>query len=1084
MLLRCRCKLLRSDHSGNALAMYGTKEEITMKRQAKTDGMRRVMMQSLTAFFGATTSLCQIAPAMAEVLPEGGVISSGQGSIETSASGLTINQASDWMSVDWQSFSIGENRSVNFSQPNASSVALNRVVGGNPSEILGGLTANGRVFLVNPAGITFGPGAEVNVGSLVASTLDVVSPDQGRSSFKLQGASDRAVVNRGQINARDGGSVALLAANITNEGSISADGGTVALGAGNRVQLDLGGPVQLEVEGALVDTLINQGGALRADGGTILINAKAAGDLASSVINHTGSSQARTLATGEKGGIYIVGDMQKGRLNVGGRIDASAPNGGDGGFIDTSAASVRIVDTASITTKATQGKTGTWLIDPQDITISQDTCSGANCLSSQVISQSLLDNNITIATAAETAGNGDIFLNSGITYTGSAARTLTLRSHRDIRISSPIVSEDGPLSVVLNPIAGAIIVNAAGGIKTQGGSFTVIGGNDPINGAAGRFFLQNGSIETKGGNFSVNVSGALRPISQSNWGTFGRGTVQLNGSIDTAGGSLSINSNGAGTTGEAIIQTASSALNSGSGNITLNAQGTGRGLWLAGNLSSSGNMQLNGSSSIDDWTSYGVVIGGILTNLGGPDKSVVLNGTGATFGVVTSTGSGIFVCCGAPGAGVGQISLPNGANLEVNVLVRPVGEGWGAPISINNLQTVGDVSVVVGKDGFANWSQKSTGAGNISGNIGGTLKIRTAVAGEKIDFNGLSMSAANALTFSPNVLKAAPKVIIGHEGKDEGEIGLPTAADLTGASLELWANTVTGATTVTGGKIVARAVGAFSAQDKIFDGNADAFLNVSGVVLRGVVSTDNVGLGSKGGFASSSVGTHIVSIASDLFGVDANKYVLSSVGRPTTIAQINARPLTITANSAQKELGSPDPVFTYSIGGMGLVGNDAVTGVLSRQPGETLGRYMINQGTLNANSNYSISFVGSELLVSRRQEGGSMAAMSGLMQTFSLALACKSGLTTRLVSIPSARTSSSVGNLNNLPAESSVPGATVSSGGLVCSSSTNFDGSSGSTEDDSDQGAAVESLGGVDQVSGAIILQTDVLPELLIRRID
>ena len=1056
-----------------------------MKRQAKTDGMRRVMMQSLTAFLGATTCLCQIGPAMAEVLPEGGVISSGQGNIEALASGLTVNQASDWMSVDWQSFSIGENRNVNFSQPNASSVALNRVVGGNPSEILGGLTANGRVFLVNPAGITFGAGAEVNVGSLVASTLDVVSADQGRGSFKLQGVSDRAVVNRGQINARDGGSVALLAGNITNEGSISADGGTVALGAGNRVQLDLGGPVQLEVEGALVDTLINQGGALRADGGRILINAKAAGDLASSVINHTGSSQARTLATGEKGGIYIVGDMQKGRLNVGGRIEASAPNGGDGGFIDTSAASVRIEDTASITTKATQGRTGTWLIDPQDITISQDTCAGANCLSSQVISQSLLDNNITIATAAETAGNGDIFLNSGITYTGSAARTLTLRSHRDIRISAPIVSENGPLSLVLNPIAGAIIVNAAGGIKTQGGSFTAIGGNDPINGAAGRFFLQNGSIETKGGSFSVNVNGAQRPIPQAQWGTFGRGTVQLNGSVDTAGGSLSINSNGAGNSGEAFIQTASSVINSGAGDIALKAEGSVRGLWLAGNVSSSGNLNLTGVASVDDWTSYGVVIGGLVSHLGGPDKSLVINGTGAIYGVATSTNSGVFTCCGAPGAGIGQITMPNGAKLDVNVVVRPLSGGnFGTPLMLNNLTTVGDVSVVVGRSGFASWSLQEMEDVTIAGSIGGTLRFRATTTSDAISFNGSRNPVANALTVNSNVLRIAPRVIIGHEGTDGGVIRLPTTANLTGASLELWANTITGATTVTGGKIVARAVGAFSAQDKIFDGNADAFLNVSGVVLRGVVSTDNVGLGSKGGFASSSVGTHIVSIASDLFGADANKYVLSSVGRPTTIAQINARPLTITANSAEKELGSPDPVFTYSIGGMGLVGNDAVTGVLSRQPGETLGRYTINQGTLNASSNYSISFAGSELLISRRQEGGSMTAMSGLTQSISLALAPTSGLTTRLVSIAPARTSSSVGDVNNLSAGCTTPKATVSSGGLVFSSSTNFDGSSGSTGDDCDQGAEVESRGGVDQVSGAITLQTDVLPELLIRRID
>ena len=98
--------------------------------------------------------------------PIGGQIVSGNGSISQSGSTTTINQASQNLSLNWQSFNIAPSETVNFVQPNASAIAVNRIFDTNGSQILGQLNANGQVYLINPNGIVFGQGAQVNVGGL------------------------------------------------------------------------------------------------------------------------------------------------------------------------------------------------------------------------------------------------------------------------------------------------------------------------------------------------------------------------------------------------------------------------------------------------------------------------------------------------------------------------------------------------------------------------------------------------------------------------------------------------------------------------------------------------------------------------------------------------------------------------------------------------------------------------------------------------------------------------------------------------------------------------------------------------------
>ncbi len=416
-------------------------------------------------------------------LPTGGVVAAGSASINTGVAGTTINQSTQNAAINWQSFNIAAGESVRFNQPSSSSVTLNQVLGADPSGIFGSLTANGKVFLVNPNGILFGQGASVNVGGLVASTLNIADGDFMAGNYKFTGVGNGTVANQGSINA-DGGFVALLGANVANNGVISAKLGTVALAAGNAITLDVVGDGLLNVtvnQGA-VNALVQNGGLIQADGGQVLLTAQAAGSLLQSAVNNTGVIQAQTIQN-HNGTIRLMGDMQSGTVNVGGKLDASAPNGGDGGFVETSAAHVKVADNAIITTQSAQGKSGNWLIDPVDFTIA--TVGGDITPAALAID---LASNVTINTAAAgtntatnlygtTSGVGDINVNSDVTW--GTATTLTLNAVHNVNFNANITATTGNLVAT----AGTdVIVNAMPGtgitMTTTGGNMTWTAGND------------------------------------------------------------------------------------------------------------------------------------------------------------------------------------------------------------------------------------------------------------------------------------------------------------------------------------------------------------------------------------------------------------------------------------------------------------------------------------------------------------------------------------------------------------------------------------------------------------------------------
>lgn len=365
--------------------------------------------------------------------PTGGQVTAGTASIQHNGAVTDIHQASQKAAINWQGFGIAPNETVNFHQPNASAITLNRVVGNEASLIQGALNANGRVFLVNANGILFTQGASVNTAGLVASTLNITDHDflSGNFVFQGDGSGKGSILNLGTIKATDGGYVALLGDQVRNQGVIVAQLGTVALSSGKRITLNFNGDSLLKVsldEGTL-NALVENGQAIRADGGKVILTAKAANGLLDAQVNNTGIVQARTIGD-LKGDIHVY--AHGGTANIAGTLDASAPDGGDGGFIETSGERVKVADSVHITTRAANGKTGTWLIDPTDYTIGQ-----GGDMTGATLSAQLENNDVKIESVkGTTEGNGDIHVNDAISW--SSDNSLTLDAVRDININNAI----------------------------------------------------------------------------------------------------------------------------------------------------------------------------------------------------------------------------------------------------------------------------------------------------------------------------------------------------------------------------------------------------------------------------------------------------------------------------------------------------------------------------------------------------------------------------------------------------------------------------------------------------------------------
>ncbi len=415
------------------------------------------------------------APALALELPSGGQVTRGSASITTSGNAMTITQASDKAILEWQQFNISADGAVRFVQPSSASVALNRVQGSDASAIYGRLDANGQVFLVNPNGVYFAPGAQVNVGGLVASTLVIGDEDFTNGHYHFSGESGAEVVNAGAIQTTLGGYVALIGNRVVNSGTLTTPQGTSALGAGSSVQLTLADNalVSFQVDGDALDAQVANGGLIQADGGRVVLSARARDALLDSVVNNSGVIRAQSVA--EHDGVIELFGGASGTVQVGGTLDASAPNGGDGGLIETSGAHVTVADTAVINASAATGEAGSWLIDPDGFTIA---ASGGD-MSGLALSNALALANVRIESVNGSGSDGAIKVDDTVTW---AANTLTLSASGDIHINTAM-NGSGTAGLALEYGQGAVAagntaeyhVNAPVNLASSGSFSTKLG---------------------------------------------------------------------------------------------------------------------------------------------------------------------------------------------------------------------------------------------------------------------------------------------------------------------------------------------------------------------------------------------------------------------------------------------------------------------------------------------------------------------------------------------------------------------------------------------------------------------------------
>ncbi len=328
-----------------------------MRRSDSERRRLRVLRHVLAGSTSVAAILFLQTPALAGG-PSGGTVVGGHATITSPSSTSTvITQSSEKAIINWQDFSLSSGSSTTFVQPNSSAITLNRVIGTGASEIDGNIFANGRIWIINGNGILFGKGSQINVGSLIATTADIANGDflSGKYDFGAPGNPNAAIVNKGSLHAANGGSIVLAGPVVSNEGLIQADLGSVVLGGGNTFTIDFQGdkliqfaiatPVTqapVDASGHAQKALVSNSGTVSAQGGKIVMTARAAEGVADNVINNTGIVEATSVHS--ENGEIVFDAGPNGEVDIAGTVDATGKGVGQTGGSVTVAGKTVIVE--------------------------------------------------------------------------------------------------------------------------------------------------------------------------------------------------------------------------------------------------------------------------------------------------------------------------------------------------------------------------------------------------------------------------------------------------------------------------------------------------------------------------------------------------------------------------------------------------------------------------------------------------------------------------------------------------------------------------------------------------------------------
>ncbi len=713
--------------------------------------------------------------------PTGGVVAAGSATISESGSVLEVNQSSNRAVIDWRSFDIEIGETTRFYQPSSSAIAINRVSSSDPSRIMGTLTANGNVILINPNGVVFVAGSQVDVNGLVATTSDVDNNDfmaGGNIHFTTPGNPNASIINEGTISAKDAGLVGLVAPNVINSGVITAKLGKVQLASGDSFTLDLYGDglMEVAVSDAVTSQLVRNTGTIEADGGQIALTAAAGRNVVNSLIEVQGSLKARSV--GVRNGEIIISAEGANHTNksgnstvlVSGSLDVSGMNAGEtGGKVSIFGDNIAILTGARINASGDAGG-GTVLIGgdyqghgtvPTSLAtiVQSGTLIQANAITSGNGGKVIVwaDNYTNFSGAIEInalghTGDGGFGETSGkniLQAYGTVSATSRngrrgewLLDPASITINGNVTTATGSPNFV--PAATASEVNAGivAGLLDAGTNVTITTGGDAF---AGNGDITVSTAITTTGTGSLTLS-AYRHITVSAAITLTSGNITLgsrnaNGTagyvsvaadLTTTGGNIVIGGSNNLTTGYAVgiagqtagVTIANATLNAGSGSITIRGQGLASTTNAYGiNLGTAAKLITTGSNGIT------------LTGLGG-------NGTTGNVGIYVT------------GVNTNYISTASG-----NILLTGTGAGsstGGYGLSFNGGATVPYLTT-------------TSGTITLSGTVGGTsttgVFTTSTTAGDWIQAGGdvIIKSSKDIMLLKTNITytgSAAPNVLL------------------------------------------------------------------------------------------------------------------------------------------------------------------------------------------------------------------------------------------------------------------------------------------------------------------------------------
>jgi filamentous hemagglutinin family protein len=863
--------------------------------------------------------MTMMASAATWAAPAGGVIDSGSGSIGSSGNVTSINQASNKIAINWNSFNVAGNETVNFIQPGRDAIALNRVIGGGASEIYGRINANGQVFLLNPNGILFGAGAAVNVGGLVASTLNLSNADFNAGHYHFTGSanSTAGIINQGSLTASSGGYIALLGGQVSNQGTLAARLGNVTLAAGSDMTLDFAGDglLGVRVDQGSLQALVQNKQLIQADGGTVVMTAKTADSLIQAVVNNDGVIQANAVEAHD-GRVMLVSDNGQLQLNgsisaQGGRVVADAGNGdtvlqgridvsnatGQGGQVSLLGNRVGLFGAAQVDASGRDGggtvlvggdfqgrnaaiRNATQTVVSRDARI--DANAGVNGNGGRVI---VWSDGQTVAQGTINARGGSAGGDGGFVEV-SGKQTLRFDARVDTRapygkmgsllldptdldviscdpncgFSQPVIGF-GDLPSGGSNISGITLSNATTNVSLQASNS--INFWDPISiAAAGK------SLTAEAGN-SINIYNTIYVPADL---TLKAPSIYVAAQI-SAGNKVHVLADGM------VISGGSGPLVS-APKVQIEPYSPGFNLTVGGNGSGGSGSTLTLSTG----------------SLGGIDPNVVLTLLGHNISLDTTlarNGDTIMVAAGSFSSTVANMS--SGGRYLVYTTDPATSNRNGAGsyskhYAVNYNGTTPDYA------GSGNWFFYS---------VAPTLQI-TPTGGTIVYGNALPSSytvGSSGLIDGDTVLGAGISgtptfgVAAGNLSAS-GHVNVGThALDYTGnlaSSLGYQLVSLAGSVTVTPATLTA--VGA-QAQDKFFDGSTSA--TIYGGSLTGLLAGDRVSLNQSGSFLTATVGTSkTVNLAFSISGADRGNYVLSNPA-DVTRANIIARPQASAGANAQ-----------------------------------------------------------------------------------------------------------------------------------------------------------------------------------------